>query len=748
MADEEAPSDSVEPAGPTDSDNGTTAINPYAGGSGGGTLAHRIATSYLADMLLGAGRPETDELPVVRVAFQTDPDPVDDIRVEAERAGDRVLVHIAARRKPNFTRRHAKTAELVGTLLDQIDAFRDDEHAYVAVAFVGMTNPLREVQQLASMARDNSTEAAFHGQVHLPGRLKGLDNRYDHLTGLVQTARPEAAKEDVRDLVWSLLRRLWILEFRVESDDETDWVDIGNRLNGLARDGRTGADVRNALHSVCATQFDQKGTDVDRAVVRRKIHAVLAPDRGRSTAAWAQLDEEQKSAFVAVHNSLAWTLKLPRSKLRGEVQAELAAAGVGPSAVLITGESGTGKSALTLSAAAALAASHEEFQFVALNLRRTRDSVAALSRDLGMPLASVLREMSATSRVLIVDAADAVHEGRGPLLRELAATAHEAGIGLALVTADTAVDEVAGTLAGLYSGPREIEIPGLDDAELRFVGAEVPAIAGALRNLPAKSLYRRLVVVDLLARTGATVSTALNDWGCLELIWSNLIGRTDPGPSSGEARTRALLALSEEALELPEADRIYPTPESAALDTLRTDRLVAPPNLLKQRSDFAHDEVRRFATAVRLAQAESVISLLRASGPVRWAMSAAKLACEGKLSDADSPDTELAALVEQFDALGDVSTVRWKDVPLEAALEMANAFELLQSMLHADPARADEILATFIRVVALHHRHDDMVDVARGEPAFGHGGPAQRSWSSTSWATCRCRPRAPQPCSR
>lgn len=38
-------------------------VNPYTGG-GGTVLAHRIATSYLADVLLGAGRPETDESPL------------------------------------------------------------------------------------------------------------------------------------------------------------------------------------------------------------------------------------------------------------------------------------------------------------------------------------------------------------------------------------------------------------------------------------------------------------------------------------------------------------------------------------------------------------------------------------------------------------------------------------------------------------------------------------------------------------
>lgn len=110
-------------------------LSPYTGGGGGTVLAHRVATSYLADLLLSSGRPETDELPVVRVAFQTNPvDPVDDLRVEAARDGERVVVHVAARRKPNFTKSHAQTAKLVGTLLDQVDAFEAGDRAYVAVA--------------------------------------------------------------------------------------------------------------------------------------------------------------------------------------------------------------------------------------------------------------------------------------------------------------------------------------------------------------------------------------------------------------------------------------------------------------------------------------------------------------------------------------------------------------------------------------------------------------------------------------
>jgi len=691
-------------------------VNPYAGGGGGSTLGHRVATCYLASLLLGAGRPETDELPVVRLAFQTNPtEPVDDLRVEAERDEDRVVVHVAARRAPQFVKSHAKTAKLVGTLLDQVDTFGEDERAYVAVAVAGMTPAQKEVQLLASLARDNATEADFYAQVHEPKRHAGYANRYAHLTGLVKTARPNTTQDELRGLVWSLLKRLWVLNFRVESDDETDWVDIGNRLHPLARAGKSGADVRNELHSARATQFDQKGTVVDLSLLRRKIHSVLASDAGRSQAAWAHLDIEQNSAMVAVRHELAGTVELPRTKLRTAVHAELTKAAANQRAVLVTGESGTGKSALTLSAAATLAAANSDFQCVVLNLRRTRDSVAALSADLGMQLADVLREMSAPSRVLIIDAADAALEGRGPLLRELAAAAHAAEVGLALVAADTAVEDAASALIGIYARPRRFDVPGLDDAELRFVGVRVPTIAGALRNLPTKSLYRRLAVVDLLARTGTTVTTTLDEWSCLELIWKNLIGRA-AGGSSAAARTEALLAMSEAKLELPEAQRSYPRPDPAALDALRADLLVAPENLRKPEPEFAHDEVRRFATAVRLVRAESVAGTLKASGPMRWSLSAAKLACEGRLAGADDPNAELAAQVAQFDAIGDASTVRWKDVPLEAVLEMPNAYDLLRHMLDASGAKADDVLATFVRVVSLHQRHEDMVDVPRGEP--------------------------------
>src|SRR5699024_8835128 len=129
------------------------------------------------------------------------------------------------------------------------------------------------------------------------------------------------------------------------------------------------------------------------------------------------------------------------------------------------------------------------------------------------------------------------------------------------------VEYAAGTLTGIYPAPRRFEVPGLNDDELRIVRDKVPSIAGALRNLPSNSLFRRLVVVDLLARTGTTVAMPLDNWSCLELVWKNLISRASG--TSAASRTEALLAMSEIELNLPEEARDYDRPAPAALDALR-----------------------------------------------------------------------------------------------------------------------------------------------------------------------------------
>ncbi|WP_137241781.1 hypothetical protein [Plantibacter flavus] len=695
-------------------DEDTAVVSPYAGGGGGSTLGHRVATSYLADMLLGHARAETDELPVVGLSFQTNPtDPVDDLRVEASDGEARVVVHVAARRSPQFVKSHKKTATLVARLLDQMDQFGEEERGYVAVAVAGMTRPLREVQGLASIARSNASEPAFHHQVNSPGRHAGYPARYEHLTDLVKQARPTAPASTLRTLVWSLLSHLWVLDFRVESGDETDWTAIGNRLTPFARAGLGGGELRNHLYALAA-EFDQQGTEVDRNLLRRRIHSVLTPATGRSTSAWQVLENEQNSALVAVRHVIAGGVELPRTELRASVQIELAKAGVTGGAVLIAGESGTGKSALTLSTAQTLALTSEEFQHVALNLRRLPNTVSRLSSDLGMPLRAVLNEMTATSRVLIVDAADATLEGRSALLRELAAEARAAEVGLALVTADTAVEEVNECVRDLFSTVERLDIEGLNDDELRLVSTAVPTIAGALSNAPPKSMYRRLAVVDLLALTGVEVTEPLGNWDCLQLVWTKLIGRATLG-SPAAARTQTLLAISEEELDLPHGDR-HSRVEYAALDALRADRLVSPEDLRKPQPTFAHDEVRRFATAVRLVQAPSIAHALEASGPKRWSMSAAKLACEGLLADAGHANV-LAELVTQFESLGAKSSVRWRDVPFEAALEMPNAYELLRHLVDANPAQRDAVLTTLVKVVLLHKRKNELVDVSRGEPA-------------------------------
>src|SRR5207247_3759618 len=95
-------------------------------------------------------------------------------------------------------------------------------------------------------------------------------------------------------------------------------------------------------------------------------------------------------------------------------------------AVVVHGESGVGKSALVLAAATA---ERNATQAVCINLRHLPNITVEFESLLGSPLASLLAELSAPERLLVIDAADAVAEGILEQVRCLVAAARTANVG-------------------------------------------------------------------------------------------------------------------------------------------------------------------------------------------------------------------------------------------------------------------------------------------------------------------------------
>lgn len=440
----------------------------------------------------------------------------------------------------------------------------------------------------------------------------------------------------------------------------------------------------------------------------------------------AVLDDMKRHANLAVRYRLGSdseadrSLVLERAVLRRGLTDKLLEAGTLGAAVLVRGESGTGKSSLVLSVVADLeAGSAAAVEAIVVNLRRVPQTIHEFTQILGCGIGQFLQDLLAPSRLLVIDGADAALEGRSALLAELAAEARRAGAGLVVVSADTAADVVADQVRRNYVDPETFTVPALDDDEIATVAGSVPRLAGLLHDLPERSLLRRLVVLDLLSRTGLAMGTSMTDWECLEQVWRGLVRRNENYESgSPEARERALLALAEDALGLPADVRQYPLPESAAVDQLRRDYLLAPPSLLDTRPQFAHDEVRRYATAVVLLRAGDIAGLIERAGAPRWSLSAAQLACQGQFARSGAePSRAFARADAAFVALGSRHGARWADVPIEAALASLRAFELLRSVLPVRSSASNDRLEDLLRVVEQRYASDGLLDVERGVAA-------------------------------
>ncbi|MCD2468600.1 ATP-binding protein [Streptomyces sp. MBT42] len=713
-------------AAPQDASAGTTAAagetergsSTYATGGGGVSFAHRVAAVYLAGMLTGARRTEVSELPVRRVSFQTGPaHPVDDLLLECGDEAAEVVLAVACRATPDFVQSHNDTVKLVGSLLAEVEKFDTDTHQ-VAVATAGQRNQWDQLATLCDIARAHADPESFQASMDVDGRWsKPVRERHEHFLKMVEkVVEGDTTSKEAMRLEWRLLGRLRILGFAVQSPDEGERAAAATSLDGVASAAADGVTVRNQLE-VEATRYDATGAVVDLKTLRRDIHLVLDSAASRSRYAWSLLAEQHKLAIAGVRTTIGdessgGPVEISFADRREHLAEAMREAGTRASALLVSGESGIGKSALTLSAVAALeAADPTGFQSVVVNFRSLPQSSLELRAALGMSLEDVLAETSAPSRVLVIDAADAALERSAGLMSDLVLAAAAAGTGLVAVTSDVALGFVREQVElGFAKSVSSFAMRPLGDEEISVVSGRFPLLRTVLRDLPVNSLLRRPVVLDLLARTGAEPDSSLGEWECLDLVWSRIVrGDGRPGVGSAEAREQTLLAVAAETIKLPEDRRSVAGIDAAAVDALRRDHLLAPPSRYRNQPVFAHDEVRRYATAILLVRSQSPTELLQAAGAPRWALSAATLACEGLLKSPDArPVRKFIELRSQFEVFSAARGPRWTDVPVEAVLETPFAYECVKSACANQSV--DLVLGDVVRVVQQRHKINGLVD--------------------------------------
>jgi hypothetical protein len=710
----------------------TKSASPYSTGGGGVRLEHRLGALYLTRLLTQGVVSEVGDRAPVRVEFQQSPATTVDDLVLTTQAADgspSVRLEIAVRRTPKFIESNNDTQSLVLAL---VKADLEAERASVsdplvqtrlAVAVSGQQTHSRELAELAVVARSQVDADAFHTLIHTPGKFK-THKRLDQLTSMVGTALSKIDGADThaaKDRCWRLLARLWIIEPDLEPRKDTDWAALVNDLVPVTVDHSRDAAValRDRLEQLSA-EFAQNAGTVDVQLLRRRLHGEIDPAAHVPPAGWTRLRELDREARSGVARELgtAPALVLPRQALRDELRAAIDA----PGDLIVKGDSGVGKSALTMDVVEH-AESDDHCQAIVINLRHLPDNQLSLLDHLSSPLTVLFGELTAPDRLVIIDGAEAAAESHGTVFSSLVRSAHEAGAKVVAIAATEGSAAATELMKSTGAAPTEYVVSGLSDEEIDTAAAHFPGLQRLAHDPRARELLRRPIVVDLLGRAG-NPGLPLSDVEALDHIWRSLVRNGDRrGAGAPDAREHVMLRLAAHALDKGNVDDLLSRLDHDAVEGLRRSGVIRAASGLPwdRVPEFKHDLLRVYSIARHLLGERDPVAALTSVRAPRWALPSARMACEIVLSVPDTPVYPLpgrfAELQTNFETLVAAGCgARWADVPTEAALAVPTAPLILQDAWPLLTEEQAHGLARAIRILYGRHQRQGFLDAIIAEP--------------------------------
>lgn len=748
--------------------------SPAATGGQGVTFAQRVAAIYFKDMLIGRRRAELGDQSPTRIAFQTAPlHSVDDILLASDSTGSSQTLAIACRLTPSFVQSHRPTIDLINSILQELEAFGSDTHQ-AGIALTSGKTQYNELQKLTEIARAYSDSTSFVDALGTPRRFtKAVRSRFDQIlkmvekTNFIKSINTASSTNSTVNTTWLLLKRLRVIQFNVQSPDNADWLAAASELDPYSTTGHGGLSILESLSSICS-EYDARGADVVEWMLRRDLHSILANTNLISVKHPEFIDDLDNFATNAVRYSLGQPkgedgqLELSFTERRAKLSDAIIRAGTKHSALVVAGKSGTGKSSNVVNVITALRG-RDNFEAILLNLRDLPGDILSFESSIGNSFQNVLHGLSASVRVLVIDAADFAVDGTSTLFSYLVSAARRSNVGLVAVTSDNAQTDITATIEQSFPGRTEThEVSLLNDSELGEISNAIPVLNGVLRGLRSDSIFRRLVILDLVSRTGQKMDRTLSEWECLELVWTHLIRNLGAeSNASAEARHNTMLGLAAAHIErtaskgkptkYPSPPVLYPFQlDSAAVDILRRDYILAPWNPRQSWPEFAHDELRRYATALFLNQIDDFPMALDRIGAPRWTLSAASLVCQGLIFESeDESNSTFVKLLNEFKVLGQNIGPRWADVPIEAVLNSPNSHSCILFALQSGSQRGlttsgnklSEVyesgplpLSTLLRVMSQRLKLDNLDDLNQANPAVEYILESQTPWTISNEA--------------
>ena len=515
-------------------------MNPYATGGGGFALEWRAAAVYLAHLLVGDGAGELGDCRrVVSVAFQQAPAcPVDDLVVSAASSVDSepsLVLSLAVRRSPRLVASNPSARKLTRQFVRAvIEAPAAGAEHRIGLMVAGPNKHAEQISMLARLAADQLDAAGFFGLLRAPKAFNThIVGRLDQVEKLVKQALADLGETEpdesrVLQVTWRMLSRLTVLMPRLEPPHEQDWTDVANSLIPVARDGDLAGAValRDRLFAL-ASEFASRSARISVTLLRRRVHDLLDAGVRPHDRGWRSLSHLHDRALESVHGEITASDDARRVRLDRDDMAQALFETVSTSGgVVVTGESGVGKSALAvLSLSARAAADPDTVQVLCINLRQVPERTVEFEHVLDVPLSVVLNDLSAPQRIVVIDAADAVDEGMEVAFRYLVDAARASDTKVVAITGIDTRQVVHDTLVSrLGTDVHEHVVDPLSDIELDQIAETFPELGNLTASPQDRELLRRLVMVDLLVRSDVS-GVPLTDADAMRAVWSGLVRR-------------------------------------------------------------------------------------------------------------------------------------------------------------------------------------------------------------------------------
>jgi hypothetical protein len=677
----------------------STGSSPYSTGGGGVRLEHSYAACLIASLLAGDALPELgDALSVDTIRLQaSDLSDADDIVIEGRDAhGEQHRASIAVRRNPALTTRDDASVPLVRDFLAVVTDHWTEVASgrwHLVLAVSTNANAVAQLAELAELARSLPTSSELTARLTQAGRTNdGIRGRYTHLKGLVERASEGLNSADgltAEELTWRLLSRLSTRSLRLERTDRADRTAAVNTLQRVLSDGTpAAADALFSRLEELVGEWSPQAAVLTQSLVRQRLSNYPLARSASYASAWRLFDRLGARLRESVRPALRsgqQTLELERLTERSRLVDAMRSVGESVGVLVITGDPDVGKSALSLRAVEIL--EQDGATIVSLSLRDLPATVIELEVQLGGHALEAVMAAGAVrpARLLLVDGAESVLEGKGQMFRTIVAAGLRAGFGVVGVTRTDGSRQVreemaqALELVGSSLSPGEHPIGPLTNDERQAL----PEAFAALRRLSVDSRARWVLgrpgLVDAILRSGATLDPGdlLCEADVYSTVWRSLIRRDEihpVGAASPDDRDQAALSVAKRTLGIA-AD----PPQGAGAAELRSDGVLRVPHnpALAAGDEFATDLFRDFALC-RLFITQGWETLSTAGAP-RWSIRAARLGCQVALLDPN----RLSAWTNLSTRFGEIASTqgdRWLEVPYEALLTLGDAEPALREL--------------------------------------------------------------------